>query len=302
MSRSYRVFQVDAFTRQRYAGNPAGVVLDADGLSQAQMLAIARELNNSETAFVLAPRDDSHEVWIRYFTPTVEVPVCGHATVAAHYVRAQVLGARGRLRQLTGAGVMQIDIEPVEDGEVRVWMRQNPPAFEHELDPAQREALALALGIEPAEFGEGPIQVVSTGHSKVMVPLRSRLRMDALVPDGPRLAAISRAIGCNGFHVFALDAPEPGVLAHGRMFAPAIGIAEDPVTGNANGPLGAYLVRYGLIERALYRDGLAATMGQGEAMGRPGRVRVEVAVENGAPVSVRIGGDAVIVFETAMTV
>ncbi|WP_363800420.1 PhzF family phenazine biosynthesis isomerase [Lysobacter firmicutimachus] len=120
MSRNYRVFQVDAFTRRRFAGNPAGVVLDADRLSEAQMLAIARELNNSETAFVLAPRDDSHEVWIRYFTPTVEVPVCGHATVAAHYVRAQVLGARGRLRQLTGAGVMQIDIEPAEAGEVRV--------------------------------------------------------------------------------------------------------------------------------------------------------------------------------------
>jgi len=302
MSRPYRVFQVDAFTRQRFAGNPAGVVLDADGLSEAQMLAIARELNNSETAFVLAPRDASHEVWIRYFTPTVEVPVCGHATVAAHYVRAKALGASGRLRQLTGAGVMQIDIEPADAGEVRIWMRQNPPQFGHEFDPAQRAALAAGLGIEDAEFGEGPIQVVSTGHSKVMVPLRSRARMDALAPDGPKLAAISRAIGCNGFHVFALDAPEPGVLAHGRMFAPAIGIAEDPVTGNANGPLGAYLVRYRLIEPALYRDGLRATMGQGEAMGRPGRVRVEVTVEDGAPVSVRIGGDATVVFETSLTV
>ncbi len=302
MSRDYRIFQVDAFTRTAFAGNPAGVVLDADGLSEVQMQAIAREFNNSETAFVLSPRDSSHQVQVRFFTPTVEVPVCGHATIAAHYVRARHDGVAGSLRQLTGAGAMQIDIEAGVDGDHRIWMRQNPPEFGELLDPAQCAALAAALGIGPEEFGEGPVQIVSTGHSKVMVPLRRRARMDRLVPDAAGLAALSRAIGCNGFHVFALDAPDPGVLAHGRMFAPAIGIAEDPVTGNANGPLGAYLVRHRLIDPGLYRDGLAAWMGQGEAMGRPGRVRVEVGVDPvvAQPTSVRIGGDAVIVFAAVL--
>ncbi|MEH6419937.1 PhzF family isomerase [Pseudomonas sp. CGJS7] len=305
MSRSYRIYQVDAFTREAFTGNPAGVVLDADGLSDAQMQAIAREFNNSETAFVLSPRDDSHALWLRYFTPTTEVPVCGHATVAAHYARAVELGLPATsLRQLTGVGVMQIDIEPDGAGDYRVWMRQNPPQFGPALSDSECAALVAALGIDADELGDGPVEIVSTGHSKVMVPLRRRERMDRLAPDLPALAALSRRIGCNGFHVFALDAPAPGVLAHGRMFAPAIGIAEDPVTGNANGPLGAYLVRHRLIDPARYRDGLSAVMGQGEAIGRPGRVRVEVAVEgaDAQPVSVRIGGDATIVFAATIRV
>src|SRR5260370_21149929 len=106
------VFQVDAFTDRTFAGNPAGVVLGADGLTDRQMQAIARELNNSETAFVLEADADDHDVRIRFFTPTVEVPSCGHATIAAHYVRARRLGLpRCRIWQKIKAGRLPVDVD-----------------------------------------------------------------------------------------------------------------------------------------------------------------------------------------------
>jgi predicted PhzF superfamily epimerase YddE/YHI9 len=286
MPHSYRIYQVDAFTRTRFSGNPAGVVPDAAGLEEAQMQAIARELNNSETAFILPPRGPDHDVHVRFFTPTTEVPVCGHATVASHYVRAiEGTAVSGRVRQLTGAGVLAIDVEPAGPGDFRIWMHQREPSFGAVLAGGQRRALLAALHLNDGDLGPGPIQIVS-----------------ALAPDLAALAALSRTIGCNGYHAFTLADPAPGALAHARMFAPAIGIAEDPVTGNANGPLGAYLVQHRLVPWALMQTGLSGWIQQGEAMGRPGRVRVEVAVDPSSlvPASVRIGGDAVIAFRGEM--
>jgi PhzF family phenazine biosynthesis protein len=303
MSRSYRIYQVDAFTRTRFRGNPAGVVPDAAGLDEAQMQAIARELNNSETAFILPPRGPDHEVHVRFFTPATEVPVCGHATIASHYVRAiEGAAVAGRVRQLTGAGVLAIDVEAVGADDFRIWMHQRQPDFGPVLSRDERRRLLAALHLADEDLGPGPLQIVSTGHSKVMVPLRDRARLDALSPDLAGLASLSRTIGSNGYHAFTLADPAPDTLAHARMFAPAIGIAEDPVTGNANGPLGAYLVQHRLVPVEMLRVGLSGWIRQGEAMGRPGQVRVEVTVDPAslAPTSVRIGGDAVIAFRGEM--
>jgi PhzF family phenazine biosynthesis protein len=298
MNKTFRIYQVDAFTDTRFTGNPAGVLPDAEGLDEAQMQAIARELNNSETAFVLPPRGPGHDVHVRFFTPTTEVPVCGHATIASHYVRA-IEGAhvQGRVQQLTGAGVLAVDVEPIPPGTFRIWMHQREPTFHAQLMGEDRQALLAALHLSDDDLGQGPIQIVSTGHSKVMVPLRDRAVLDALAPDLAALATLSRAIGCNGYHAFTLANPAPDVLAHARMFAPAIGIAEDPVTGNANGPLGAYLVQHRLVPLALFHSGLSAWIRQGEAIGRPGRVKVEVSVDrDGQPKDVRVAGDAVVAF------
>jgi PhzF family phenazine biosynthesis protein len=303
MEKIYRVYQVDAFTRTRFTGNPAGVVPDADGLSEVQMQAIARELHNSETAFILRPEADDHDVRVRFFTPTTEVPVCGHATIAAHYVRAiERRAPRGSVRQLTGAGVLQVDIEPTEGDDFRIWMHQRPPTFGPVLNSAARHVLVAALAIDEQDLGRGPIEIVSTGHSKVMVPLRSRTVLDRLEPDLSALAALSRDIGCNGYHLFAVADPAPGILAHARMFAPAIGIPEDPVTGNGNGPLGAYLVRHRLVSLVSGQGVFSCTMRQGEAMGRAGEVKVEVTIDPDSmmPSAVRIGGEAVVVFRTEL--
>jgi PhzF family phenazine biosynthesis protein len=301
METTYRIYQVDAFTRTRFMGNPAGVVPNADGLSELQMQAIARELNNSETAFVFRPHTHDHDVHVRFFTPTTEVPVCGHATIAAHYVRAIEGQMDSRsVRQLTGAGVLRVEIEPAEGNDFRIWMHQRPPTFGPSLSDADRSTLVAALRITEHELGNGPIEIVSTGHSKVMIPVRDRSILNNLKPDLPALAAISRNIACNGYHLFTLADPDPEILAHARMFAPAIGIAEDPVTGNANGPLGAYIVQHRLVPPARFRSGLSCWMRQGEAMGRSGLVKVEVAVDpvSFTPNGVRVGGDAVIVFRT----
>lgn len=293
------LYQIDAFTRRRFAGNPAGVVLDADGMGVARMQAVARELNNSETAFVFRG-GRGYDVRVRFFTPTTEVPLCGHATIAAHYARAVAgLAVAGVVRQRTGAGVLRVDVEPRRGGDFRIWMHQQAPAFGRVFGGALLARTLAALRIDRDALGDTPVQVVSTGHPKLLVPLASRALLDRLSPDLPALAAISRDTGCNGFHAFALAGPGEGAAARGRMFAPAIGIAEDPVTGNANGPLGAYLLHYGLVRPRRGRPAFAAWLRQGDAVGRPGRVRVEVGVspDSGLPDAVRIGGDAVVAFQ-----
>ena len=117
MAKQYRIYQIDAFTKEKLKGNPAGVVTNADGLSEQQMQEIAREFNNSETAFILSPEDDSYDVGVRFFTPTSEVPICGHATIAAHYARAleNHFENTTRVLQKTNAGILPVDIIRKDD-------------------------------------------------------------------------------------------------------------------------------------------------------------------------------------------
>lgn len=302
MSR-YRIYQVDAFTTEKFRGNPAGVVPEADGLSADQMRLIARELNNPETAFVLSPESDDHDVRVRFFTPTVEVPSCGHATIATHYVRAlEKKLPTCRVVQKIGAGILPVDV--VRDGpDYRIVMTQGTPEFSDPFGGAGAEEIVAALGLAAGELdARCPIQIVSTGHSKVLIGVGSRETLDGLRPDLARLAEISGRIGCNGYFAFTLDSDSTDVLAYGRMFAPAIGIAEDPVTGNANGPLGAYLVHHSLAVpeagREPGRGRLFFRARQGVALGRPGTVEVEVETEGSKPVVVRVGGRAVVVYKS----
>ncbi|MFB9835678.1 PhzF family phenazine biosynthesis isomerase [Actinoallomurus acaciae] len=290
------LYQVDAFTRTPYTGNPAGVVLGAEGMPDDEMLAVARELGNSETAFVLPADADDHDVRVRFFTPTTEVPTCGHATVGAHFARAVEYALPScSFVQRTGGGLTQ-RVEIHRDGDrVRIGMRQGVATFGPELRGDQVDRLLRALGAGPGDLpDDGPVEVVSTGHSKVVVPLRERAVVDALRPDPAALTALSREVGSNGFFVFARSAGGPGPLTWARMFAPAIGIAEDPVTGNGHGPLGAYLLRHGLAPAPGGR--LAFTGRQGAAMGRPGDVRVLVEVRPGGAFEVSISGDAAVAF------
>jgi len=288
-----RIYRIDAFTTTRDEGNPAGVVTDARGLSEAQMQAIARELGHSETAFVLPPRGDDHDVHVRFFSPTVEVPVCGHATVGAHYALALEGGEPGIRRQLTGAGVQNVETREDADGIV-VRIHQNAPTFDAPLPEDLVRELADALGLAFDELDpRGPVQFVTTGHGKLMVPIRSRERLRALRPDMTRLASLDARTGGRGYFVFTLDAEEgDDALTHGRMFAPGIGIDEDPVTGNANGPMGAWLVKHGLLSAT---DGeVRFRARQRNGAGRGGFMDVAVTVEGGEPVAVAIEGRAVL--------
>ncbi|MET6677764.1 PhzF family isomerase [Citrobacter amalonaticus] len=286
-----QVYHVDAFTRTPFRGNSAGVVLHADGLNETQMQLIARELRHSETAFLL--QSDDSDVRIRYFTPTVEVPICGHATVAAHYVRSTVLGlGNTTVWQTSLAGRHRVEIHH-DDDDYRISLEQGTPSFEAPLEGYIRAAILHALHLNESDMLPGlPIQVASTGHSKVMIPLKPEVDIDALSPDLDALCAISQQIGCNGFFPFQI---RPGKNeTDGRMFSPAIGIVEDPVTGNANGPMGAWLVHHGLLEH----DGksLQVKGHQGRALGRDGTVEIDVTIQDNQPEKVTITGNAVILF------
>ncbi|BAL83664.1 putative phenazine biosynthesis PhzC/PhzF family protein [Selenomonas ruminantium subsp. lactilytica TAM6421] len=296
--KTYRLYQVDSFTRERFHGNPAGVVPNADGLTDEQMQHIAREMNNSETAFILQANEAEADVEVRFFTPTTEVPLCGHATIAAHYVRAiegSVVSGRGM--QKTKAGILPVDI--MQEGEdFSIVMTQGKPEVSEPFPEPLVKRIAEALGIAQDSLRKDcPVAIASAGHSKIMVGINSESLLHSLKPDMDKLTEISAEVDCNGYYVFTLH-PDAEVLVHGRMFAPAIGIQEDPVTGNANGPLGAYLVHFGICRQLEKDNELKFTIRQGEAIKRDGGMQVQVKIKDHQPVQVKITGQAVVAFRT----
>ena len=300
--KKYIVYRVDAFTKSKFQGNPAGVVVNADGLSEKQMQILAKELNNSETAFLFAPDDPTCDGVIRYFTPKTEVPTCGHATIAAMYTKALEDNLDScRLRMKTKIGVLPFEIIKC-DNDYRVNMTQGAIKIEDPLRDPDRAGILAALGLHQNDLEPRcPVQIASTGHSKVMIGIKSRARLHGLTPDLNELSKMSTQINCNGYFVFTFDVEaEEGVLTHGRMFAPAIGISEDPVTGNANGPLGAYLVSNKIV--TVENDLFCFVGKQGEAMGRPGTVEVRVTTKGQQPQRVQIIGEAVLVFKTGIEI
>ena len=296
-----QLYQVDAFTRNIFSGNPAGVVTNADELDSRTMQKIAREMNLSETAFIINRKTDEYDIEVRFFTPKTEVPICGHATISAHYVYAKEHGLKkGIIRQKTKAGILPVEI--IEDGDdLKIAMTQAGIIFGDFIENKKRKKLLKGLGISDEDLCRDlPVQIVSTGHSKVMIPIKSKKTLDNIKISDNILTDLSSEINCNGYYVFTFDSQEEGVLTSGRMFSPAIGISEDPVTGNANGPLGAYLTEYGKIETI--EDRSTFTIKQGEAIGRKGYMDINVFCRNNKPELVKICGNAVIVFKTVLNI
>jgi PhzF family phenazine biosynthesis protein len=297
----YRLFQVDAFTSVPWAGNPAGVVPRAEGLSDRQMQAIARELNNSETVFLFPPRGPDHDVWVRFFTPNVEVPLCGHATLAAHAVRSRLRGEEaGQARQGAPGGVWRVRWEGS-----RVAMLQEPIWRDAETSGEERARILAALGLKPEEVADLPIDVMSNGRPKFIVPVRSEEILRGLRPDSNALVELSRELGPDGYLAFAPSDRGPGgepgrggLRFAARVFVPAAGIPEDPFNGSGQGPLGAYLVRHGAVAAPAGDGVVAYTVEMGHAQGRPGEASVELRLEDGAVARAWVGGDTALVFET----
>ena len=263
------------------------------------MQKIARELNNSETAFIFSSNSREYDAYIRFFTPTNEVPICGHATIAAHYARAVENELdTSRVYHKTGAGILPVDIVKKNE-DYKIIMTQGKIEFGTIIEGINKEKLLAALNIKNSDLLENyKIQIVSTGHSKVMIGITSIETLNALQPNYDALSKLSKVIKCNGYYVFTTDLQNSDILIHGRMFAPAIGINEDPVTGNANGPLGAYLVHHNLIHHNNSLFKFKAV--QGEAIKRPGVIEVEVKIKDKEPVEVKVSGDAVITFKTEL--
>ncbi len=283
-----QIYLMDAFASEVGKGNRAGVVFDADGLSTAQMQAIAAFAGVSETAFLLSA--DDADLHVRYFTPATEVPICGHATIASHYLRAKLNNiASSRVMSKTGAGILPVDIERDGDG-IKIIMTQGTPEMGDILSADHVDEALLALGLNRSDLAAGlPVQFASTGHGKVVIAINNTETLHGIKPDFDALKVLTAKIGHTGYFVMSVE--DAGAYkTHGRMFAPAIGINEDPVTGNGNGPAGLYLAHHGVLD---FEDQVSYLGIQGEAMGKPGVIEVRVFKDGGAISKVQVAGSAV---------
>ena len=297
MSRTLRVFQVDAFTREPFTGNPAGVVLDAKGLLPAQMQAIARELGQGDTAFVLPPTDDTHDLLLRFFTPRAEAGFVGHATLAAHAVLAS-LGLPEQPRQMQRTGLVDIERHAGSDGP-RFAFCQPPPPLQDAAGMAWMADALGALGLAQEELDPRlPPVLAGSASTRALIALRDPQRLAGLQPDLARLATLSARGAPPGFFTYAVAGAGPSLRSVARMYCPALGIPEDPVSGNAHAMLAHRLGVAGLLDCSAP---LARFTGeQGRPMGRPGQVDVEVENAGGQPQRIRIAGAATIVWEARL--
>ncbi|KDE57280.1 PhzF family phenazine biosynthesis protein [Halostagnicola sp. A56] len=286
-----RIVQVDAFTDEPLSGNPAGVVPDADGLSAAQMQSIAAEMAVSETAFLRSSDDPDADRRVRYFTPTQEVDLCGHATIGS-FAHLHDDGLEpGTTALETNVGVLEIEVE--NDG--TVWMTQGEPRV-READVGY-DRVADALGVSQAAL-EGasddiPLAVSSTGLPFLIVPITYLSDLGDADPDMNAVEKLADSVDATGVYCFTFDALGRDSTLHGRMFAPSAGVSEDPVTGTASGAAAAYLDRFGAFDDDLPEE---LRLEQGHYVDRPGLVRVRL--EDG----VRVGGRGVTALDGTITV
>ena len=279
-----KLYVVDAFTTVRFSGNQAGVVLLGGGPfpEDSFMLALAGELKHSETAFVRQTGERAFH--IRYFTPSAEVDLCGHATIAAFTALRETGAVRpGQFALHTRSG----DLEAEADGE-SVWMDMAPPADGRGFSSAEQTALYAAFGLSVLDRPAGlEPQMVSTGLADILLPVRDRFTLERAAQDEGEVTRLSKRYNAVGVHMFCPD-PDGYVTARCRNFAPLYAIPEEAATGTANGALTYYLYRRGLVS-----PGTENRFLQGEAMGKPSEILSRL-TETDAGAKVRVGGRAVL--------
>src|SRR5262245_57720179 len=300
--RSLKFYQADVFTSQPFGGNPVAVFPNAQGLTDDELQQIAREMNLSETVFVLPPTDPAAVVRLRIFTPTQEIPFAGHPVIGTMHVLTQ-LGfiatpeAVTRVVQECNIGLFPVDLH-TRDGKVtRVVMTQPAPQFLEKIDETgDLYKVAAALGIPKHTISDTkwPLEVVSTGLPVLIVPVRTLTAVRSINPDPSAIVDLCGRFGANGIMAFTTVTVEPFANVHARMFAPAIGIPEDPATGSASGALGSYLVQNGIVDVGPMTE---IVIEQGYEVERPSRIIVQVESDDDAIQTVKVGGQCVMVIE-----
>jgi trans-2,3-dihydro-3-hydroxyanthranilate isomerase len=327
-----RFVQVDVFTDRVFGGNPLAVVFEAAGLSDGVMQAIAREMNCSETTFLLPPTRPDCAARVRIFTPAREVPFAGHPTIGTAWVLAtekRLPPGTRRFNLEEGIGPVEVTLEGEPARPSVLWMRHGEARFGPEL--IERTGFARALGLAESDLLAGaPVCTGSTGNTFLYIPLRdrevvdrARLDVPALLAarEGPNLGVFVFAVAGRGaaegepseYLVAGRGAAEgepseyqsgatvdPPARVYARMFAPhTSGVPEDPATGSASGPLGAYLVERGLVAPA---DTVDIVSEQGTRMGRPSFIRIHVGMRAGRISEILVGGSVVPVIEGRLRV
>ena len=293
---TYPFMQVDAFTNQPLAGNPCAIIFEADDLSDDQMLAIAKEMNLSETSFVL--KSSVADMRARYFTPAEEIPLAGHPTIATMHAlvetgRIQLQNDYTKITLELQVGPIPIEVYDAEVG-VRVVMSQKKPEFLAILAP---EEVMPHFGLEAADcLPNAPLQIVSTGTHQLMIPVRSLDALRRVSLNNSTYPNFRQSAGFFGPHLFCLE----GVTDQGDTFARHLGfapdLAEDPFTGSATGGMAAYLWHHGLLDKPKF------VAEQGHWLNRPGQAQVEVVGTRENIETVKVGGTAVTVMQGTLTI
>lgn len=292
--RTLRYLHLDVFTSRRFEGNQLAVFPEPGDLSGERMQVIAREMNFSESTFIL-PAENGGDVKMRIFTPGSELPIAGHPTIGSTFALAMegviAAGRRDFLFEL-GVGPTPVTLEWQGQALAFAWMTMPPPVFGPTIE--DRPALAKAMGADPEDLAEGlPAQLVSCGVPYVLVAMASRAAVDAVSIERHAFARCCRDAGIDETPVFFFTAEgrSGDETVYSRMIAPGFGIAEDPATGSASGPLGCYLVQHGVVSP---EHGASIVSLQGVAMGRPSRIHVAIDGTADRITRVRVGGQAVL--------
>lgn len=286
----------DVFTEKRFGGNQLAVFTDANGLDAQTMQDIAREMNYSETTFLLPP-EKGGDYRIRIFTPGRELPFAGHPLVGTGYVVAaeRMKPSTDPVTSVTletGVGPILVEVK-TEDGHAgRTTMTQPLPVVRGQYSDI--DSLAKALTLDPSLIaGTGlPVETIFNGIAVTIVPVATRAAIESIRVDANALERISNEVGSQTVMVFTRETVSPKSTVHCRVFAPAAGVSEDAATGSANGPLGSYLVRHKLVETSTANSIVSE---QGFEMKRPSILYIDVQSDGvGEIVGVRVGGGVVI--------
>ena len=290
----YTFYQVDVFTSSPLGGNPLAVFPEAEGLDGATMQKIAREMNLSETTFVLPHGNLPVDYTVRIFTPEKELPFAGHPTLGtAHILReiGKVSGGDHPVKLAMEAGIITVDLG---DKENLLYMAQPLPEFQPPLDYAEKIAELIDLPASAIDSNYYPIQIVSTGLPVLFVPIISLEALRQIDLDTTRAKQVLASLGTDMIYTFTLQTVHSSATVHSRAFAPALGIIEDPATGSAAGALGAYLCKNNLVSKQERKN---IFIEQGYEIGRPASLYVDIESEGDDIKSVRVGGRSVTVIK-----
>ncbi|AJH64402.1 Phenazine biosynthesis protein PhzF [Bacillus cereus 95/8201] len=293
--KTINVFHYDAFTNKPNMGNPAGIVLDADGLTEEEMQRIAEKVGFNETSFVLS--SEVADIRMRYFTPGYEMDLCGHGTVGTIYALRErgLLEEKASLTIETKAGILPIQIGVNENGETFIKMRQTAPQFKD--FAGSKEELAHSIGLEVNDLDVSlPIVYGSTGNWTVIVPIKNLDACERMKPNNEMFPSVLKEIPNASIHPICLETYDEKVHMHGRHFSSAYaGTIEDPVTGTASGVMGAYYATY--VEKDFDRE-IELIVEQGQEIHKDGRVTVYITKDvESEKLQIDIAGTAVYVKE-----
>ena len=314
--RTYRFLHVDVFTEVRFGGNQLAVFVDSQGLSTEEMQKIANEMNFSESTFILPPESAEANWKVRIFTPRAEIPFAGHPTLGTAYVLAkegmvELKNPKTTIMLEMKVGLIPVELEVINQKIGFLEMTQNLPTFGQELKDIARIAKALSIDIHDVENGL-PVEVASSGLPFLFVPVKTLRAINQIKPNVSQLEGLCEEMEAIGAFVFTkdivqLEGKRPSkkdsdknlldMRVHSRMFAPLVGVPEDPATGSASGPLGCYLIKNGVISP---KSRIRVLSEQGYEMGRPSALYIEIGMVENEIINVKVGGYVIHIAEGSL--